>query len=496
MTSSNIKAYIQRQFRVQPRLLLALAIGALASGTLVVVNPWLVVLPWAALAAAAVVIVFARPRSEMLRNDLYAQKEAWGGRAIVLLAVSYVTSSLLTRLVDGAEFVTEPTGEHSILVTGTVGKTLGFVIVAAAIACAVAAIGTRTGPLKVGSWYGRWALALVAWGLACAVGLRLQIGDAWQWIESTCAAVLAIAVIASPPNRRTLLNLAHLLNLTVASLLLYSFIHPDQQLPCRADKCGIFGSLFIGYLFQENAAARLVVLLIPTAWVIPSRTYLAATLIGAGIWVGATGSRTSYSTYGVAVLAVLVLRWANRTCDRSPWRPNAAIRAIPIIMLTVSTWAFLTAAGDDFTGRGRIWQGIRNALAGWGLVTGSGPETVSHLQIGFFPVGEHGQAPHLLVNTGAPGLIFFALALASIMVKREWSPTQATTLVLALCLSTQFVTEVALTMDTRTIPYALLLLSIGLMRDADSNQPVRLAMVTSPGSPTPSPKLVKPEAMR
>lgn len=441
----------------------ALTVCAIGAGVLAGINPWFGLAPLAigVLLMIARGLVQARPGT--FRSGIDPGTDSWGGRAIVLLVASVVVSAFLARVVDGAVQRVADNGERYWVAAGETGKTLGFVVVAAAIACAGAAVAANWHTTRVDSWYSRWMLALIAWWLACTLALQLHWASASVWIESVAAAVLAAGVVASPPTRRTLLNLTHVLNLAVVSLLAYGFANPDQQLPCRPDKCGIFGNMFVGYLFQENAAARFVVLLIPVAWVVPSRLYLTLTLTGAGVFVCATGSRTSYLTYVLAVVAVITIRWAHRHGHRERLQVSSLLRVIPLGFLLASMIVFLFVPASAFTSRGAIYQGIRERLEGWALIVGTGPDTVSTLRVGFRPIGEHGQSSHLLVYAGVPGLLLFAAALAAFLLGRRWSLLQVSGFALMLVASTQFVTEVALPLEPRSLPYAILLLSVGLL---------------------------------
>lgn len=442
----------------------ALTICAIGAGVLAGINPWLGLAPWALAGLLGLARLIAGPRdTNDARRGLDAGRDSWGGRAIVLLGASVVASAFLTRVVDGAVQRVDRTGERYLISSGEVGRTIGFFLVFAAVACAAVAISRNRRAIHVGSWYSRWMLALIAWWLACTLALRLEWASAWVWGESVAAGVLAAGVVAAPPTRRTLLNLTHLLNLTVVSLLAYGLANPGEQMPCGVDKCGIFGSLFTGYLFQENAAARLVVLLVPVAWVVRSSLYLTVTLAGAGVFVAATGSRTSLLSYLVAAAVVIALRWVDLRGTTEAVKVPRWLRVLPLMSLGAAVFVFLFVPASALTGRGGIWAGIREHLHGWALFVGSGPGTVDSLRLGFRPSGEHGQASHLLVYGGVPALLLFAAALCALLVGRRWSLLQASGFSLMLVAATQFATEVALPLETRSMPYALLLLSVGLL---------------------------------
>lgn len=435
-------------------LVLAATAGALAA-----------ISPWLGLAASAVVLVLAAlpliPGAPSAGDPL-PTKDSWGGRAVVLLALSVVVTALLSRVLDGTVLRFDNEGHRYLVSAGTTGRSIGALVLLAAVACGVHAIVASRGRFPVHSGYSRWLLALVGWWLLCAVLFRGEVDSFQTAMEAIGVAVLAPAVVASPPTRKTLMSLAHVLNLATVTGLAYGLANPDQQFPCRPDKCGIFNSLFTGYLFQENGAARLVVLLVPAAAAIRSRTYLLLTLALAGVFVAATGSRTSLASYGVAVVAVW---WLRRSLfGGKPLRVPAIARVAPLLLFAASVYLLLTAAGRELTGRGEILAGIRERLTGTALFVGSGPDTVSTLRLayGALAFGEHGEAPHIAVNAGAVGVVFFALALIGLARIRQWTPERAIALALVLVAATQFLTEPAIELQLRTMSFALLLVTIGL----------------------------------
>lgn len=439
-------------------IVLAAGLGALAG-----LNLWLGLIPLGLAGVALLIFAVSRRQPGFSRSDLKAQGETWGGRAVLLLTTSVVASSFLSRVVDGASLRLDNEGARYLVAGGSFGRNAGFVFVALAVLCTwPTVLRAVREPVEVGSGYSRWMLALIGWWVACSLVFRLQLPDVMGFVEAVAALAIAVTVVIDPPNRRTLVRLTHLLNFTVVSMLAFGLANFSQQLPCRPDKCGIFGNLFVGYLFHENSAARLVVLLIPVAWAVPSRLYLAFTLVSSGVLIAATGSRTSYLTYGVALAVVIAVRWTQRNGRRDIIKVSRLIRAVPLAVLLASLVLFLFVPSSALTGRGAVYAALREFLTGWYLVVGPGPNTVSELQLGFQLGGEHGQASHLLTQAGVVGLALFTAAMAALMFGSRWTLLQASGFGLVLVASTQFATE-ELELSTRTISYVVIVLSIGLL---------------------------------
>jgi hypothetical protein len=353
---------------------------------------------------------------------------------------------------------------------GSVGRILGVALFALATACAgMAFFSPRPHETTATAFSGLFFL-LIGWWVLCSALLRLDVVDRQQLPFVVGATVITLGVAYSPPTLRTLSAFNGLRDITAFLVLVLSAIDPvNSQLDCRDDKCGVFGSLYVGFFYTENAAAMFIVLLLPALITVASRTRLLCSLSVATLALWATGSRTSL--VDLAVVCIFVLWYRRSVLERRtrtiPW----FWRLIPAGAFAASLFAFLTLSGDELTGRGWIFAGIREELQGYSLLVGSGPNTMERLfqvrSVTFEAVGEHGLVPHYAVQTGVVGLVIFAVAMAVLAFDaRPWSPGQVAAFGLLLAASLQAVTEPGWMLSSRTINFAVLLLAIGLFRRA------------------------------
>lgn len=378
-------------------------------------------------------------------------------------------------------------GHRYLESTGTTGKWMGAAVLALAVAVAIVAIIQATlnalhqpAPIRR-SAYSMFMLALVLWWSLCVSLAREEAHDLQSVFEIVAAIIIVIAAIASPPTLKTLSRLVHLMNIFAVASLAYAYLNPLQQLACRVDKCGLFGNLFSGFLFQENGAARFVVLLMPAAAVIKSKRYLALTFAIAAAYVAATGSRTSLLSLGIAILLVLAVR--RRVLGKSnavtiPW----PLRFAPLAGLGVSFYLLYEADTSAFTGRGEIYAGIREQLQGQGLIFGSGSDTVSGLRLAYnaLAFGEHGEAPHLMVRAGIIGLILFTVAMFTVLRKNRWNTQETIAFSLLFVAATQFATEPAWELELRTMSFTLMVLTAGLLAPGSTRNHPKAPKVAMP----------------
>lgn len=389
---------------------------------------------------------------------------SWGGRALVALALSVVLAGLLSRVVDDTVQRFDPSVGRYLVSEGTTGRNIGLVLVAVAGAIAVHAIIDaliqRGGRQTIGPYAGLTLAGIVWWAIATAIHRDM---DQALMAEAGIAVLITVAVVLSPPNERTLLSLTHVVNFAAAAGLLFAALNPETQIECRPDKCGIFGQLFTGFLYQENGAARLVLLLLPVAVVVRSRGYFTLTVALAVTYVAATGSRTSILALVLVVAAMLIVRRVIRRrgdVERVPF----LLRAAPLGALVLSTWFLMVSEHREFTGRGEIWARLRDTITGYDAILGPGPGTVGELVLayGARAFGEHGQAPHMLVNSGVIGLAIMALALCAVAFKKRWDTYSVFGLLLLLVAATQFITEPAWELNIRSMSFVCMIASAGL----------------------------------
>ena len=222
--------------------------------------------------------------------------------------------------------------------------------------------------------------------------------------------------------------------------------------------------MFVGFYFQENAAATATAVLVPAVIGVRSRLLSGAVLVSALCMILATGSRSALAMCGVGV--VYVARYRSAVQKRGePVRIPLLWRALPVTALGASLLFFVFSSGDTLTGRGRIFVAMREQFTGASLLFGTGSEIMTRLDLagGFVPVGEHGQAPHLLVQAGIPGLVLFCGALVSVALKERWNPLQVAALGMLVVVATQFLTEPGLQMNPRSLSFVVVLIAIGAM---------------------------------
>jgi hypothetical protein len=391
-------------------------------------------------------------------------RDSWGGRVLVMFAIAVLSSSIAKRVFDNTQQARDIFGHRYLISTGTTGRDVGYLLFGIAALLAVHAIFDALARQKFRpfrSLYATMLTMMLAWWV---VSVLLRLGaESSDIIQLAIVAIVVVGVVLSPPTWRTLVSLTHVMNVAAAASLVYGLSQPTSQLPCRPDKCGIFGSLMTGFLFQENGAARLVVLLVPATVAIRHRGYLWVSFIVSGLYVAATGSRTSVATWAIAVLFTLVLRRLIGR-DASAVRIPALIRFVPLASLMLSLGELLWLTGSALNSRGEIYAGIRSSLHGSALLFGPGPDTVGNLVLayGARAFGEHGQAPHLLVYVGLPGFLLFAIGVASLVFKRRWNAESAAAFLFVLTAATQFFVEPVWELDITSMSLVVLMVTVGL----------------------------------
>jgi hypothetical protein len=430
-------------------------------------------------------------------EDLGARsaRDSWGGRALVILGWSIVAGAVVSKLIDGTTRTQDSTGVVEYVSNGNVGKLLGLAVFLVATACAGVAVLApkgRRAALHFFAFTGLFYLAL-AWWILTSIILRRDAVDVQQTPFIMCVAVIILGVIVSPPTLRTVRSFNTIRDVSAVLTLVVSALDPiGSQMPCRADKCGIFNSLYVGFFFTENAAAMFIMLLLPTLIVVTSPRRLTLSLSVSAVALLATGSRTSLIDF--AVVTIYVLWYRRSVLSGQDRRVGFIWRMVPALAFTLSCTAFLLYSGDELTGRGWIYAGIRSQLKGYALLVGSGPSTMDRLfqsrSVAFEAVGEHGLVPHILVQAGIVGLILVAAGLLALVLDpNRWSPRHIASFGLLLAASLQSVTEPGWMLSARTMNFASMLLALGLFTRESSaaNTPFR-PQSTTHAPETPAPK--------
>jgi len=325
------------------------------------------------------------------------------------------------------------------------------------------------------SFFSTVMVLLVAWRVAGMLVFRpVQLGlqDAAVTLGGI---VLAVAMLMSPPTDRTLVSLNVVRDVLVVASLAYSLLFPAQgQLPCREDKCGIFGGMATGFYFHENVAATGALLLMPALLVAWSRLYVFSALTVMAVFVLATGSRTGLLCFAAGAAVVVVGQWRMEDEEGELVNPRPqwpwAFRSLPLVAYLGSLYLFLSASSDELTGRGVVYSGIRQTMHGLELLYGGGADVVERVSGGWV-AGEHGQAPHLLVHTGVVGMLLFGLAMGAIAVMRHPTRSQFMGMAFLMVASAQFLTEPGWELSVRSMDFVSILLTTGLVAAHATRRP-------------------------
>lgn len=382
--------------------------------------------------------------------------DSWGGWVVVLMVSCNLLYSAVSVLFDGRQRVGTSTGRVVVTAGGSFGTWVAAACLLSAIACSVFALLTsRPGSIRLGSAVTLPLVILLVWGVMTS-WLR---GDDWaRMVEASETLLMASAVIVSNPTRTTIARLSTLRDALTVGSLIYSPLMPAvAQSECRADKCGIFGSLWYGLFENENVAGASIVLLLPTL-LVADRARFHASLLLALVFIGSTGSRTAITASIVSVLFIL----ATRRWGAQQTRPGLHWRVVPASMLLVSLFVFLGSTGQSFTGRGYIYSQLSAKFKDFGtLIIGPGPRAFDGLLDGWV-TSAHGEAPNDLIMFGWPGFVLLLLALADLLFVKIWTVERLVALGVLVTASIRFPTETGLMLNFRTTETALLFLIIGL----------------------------------
>ncbi|KGN34978.1 hypothetical protein N802_00255 [Knoellia sinensis KCTC 19936] len=384
-----------------------------------------------------------------------------------MLTASAFAYAVIGKVIDGNIQVPDQVGRLHVMAGGATATLVSLGLIAAAILCAGFGIvqGLRIG--RSPSFFSVAMLLLIVWWFVGLVLLRPVQLSLDQAVLAGAAVVMVVGVIMSPPVDRTLVILNVIRDAMVAGSLAFSLLRPAQgQLPCREDKCGVFGGMYTGFYFHENVAASGVLLLMPALLVARSRLYVLAAIAGLGTLVLATGSRTGILTFVLGVFVVIYGQWRMEDDEGelvNPWpRWPLPVRALPLLAFAGSSYLFLSAADDELTGRGVVYSGIRDAMTGAELIFGGGTDVVERISGGWV-MGEHGQAPHLLVHAGIVGMLVFTFAMVASMLMKHPTRSQFMGLGFLIVASSQFVTEPGWELAVRSVDFVSILITTGLM---------------------------------
>lgn len=117
----------------------------------------------------------------------------------------------------------------------------------------------------------------------------------------------------------------------------------------------------------------------------------------------------------------------------------------------------------QITGRDWVYEAIAEGMTGYAAVFGPGAPALVQ-GTGGWVVGEHGQAPHVLLQLGWVGFVLFLLAMIALV--RFWGTVRADHLLgfgILLVPASRFLTEPSLMFSTRTVEFVAICLSMTLL---------------------------------
>lgn len=215
--------------------------------------------------------------------------------------------------------------------------------------------------------------------------------------------------------------------------------------PCRDDKCNIAGILLNSFFQSENALSIYVLTSIVFLRNLKSARYKLV-----GYFLAITLSYLSGSRFGFAAVVILVV------CILL--RKDRILFIAPILFLSLSLFFFAFGTGQDLTGRGYIFNAIRElwiASPIFGIGSG-GPQEIFErgLVLGYVPYNEQNQMAHMLAQFGLFPTALFLMITLYVCIKFGSQPQQSTNNLKAqislplLAASFAFVTEAPVSFST------------------------------------------------
>lgn len=383
---------------------------------------------------------------------------SWGGAGVTLLATSVIAYASLGKVVDGNVQIQDATGRNLVYEGGSVGTWVALLLLFLGAGCA--ALGFLTGRVQrlTGSVVTVILGLCLAWWTLGALLIRRHDQGTAALVLTVLGFVIALGAVADPPNRGTMRNLNMVREVAVLGSIGLSLALPAiGTLPCRADKCGAFGSMWTGFFYHENAAASAPLLLLPlaVAYRRPWRRW--ASFVALAVLVLGSGSRTALVALLVGGLVILLLPgW------RSRGLPAWVVWA-PVSAYVLSSLFYLDVVPVDLTGRDWVYEAIADVMTGYGGLFGPGSQALAQ-GTGGWVVGEHGQAPHVLLQLGWVGFVLFLMAMVALTrYQRSKHPQHILASALALVSASRFVTEPSLMFETRTMEFVGVCLLLSLL---------------------------------
>lgn len=383
---------------------------------------------------------------------------SWGGASVCLLALSLLAYAALGKVVDGNIQIEDAAGRTYIYEGGSVGSTLALLLLAAAFGAACMALVVGRTARLAGSGFTILMGLCMAWWLVGSGVWRRGSADPVELLLVPVGVLLALGAVMDPPRMSDLRFLNVLRDVGAVGALGVSVLMPALgQLPCRSDKCGLFGSMWTGFFYHENVAATSFIILLPLAVIYRYRWQQAMAVSLVAVLVAGSGSRTAYLALAAAVGFLVLYPWWMRS------GVPRLVRSLSVVAYALSTLLFLDVLPLDLTGRDWVFGAIRDSLTGYGSVFGPGSPELS-ARTGGWIVGEHGLAPHLLLQLGIVGFVLFGMGLIAFAAKPR-SVRFANVLGAAFVLVpvSRSLTEPGLMFQTRTMDFLALVLAMSLL---------------------------------
>lgn len=393
-------------------------------------------------------------------EDIGPRKDSWGGVAAVLFLVSALGYPVVGRLVDGAHLVYDSLGRASILVEGKANTAFGVGLFAAAVgASAIAAWVARRS--RHGSAASFLLQILVLWWAVLSVLIPRKEGLGAADLVIVGAIPLVIGMVTAPPTLTTARRINLVRDVFATAQFVYPFLSPQTaSLPCREDKCGIFGGMHTGFYTQENSGIAAISLLLPLA-ATSSPKRLAYSSIVAILVALASGSRTGLVSVLLATLLAVYIRHRFLHGARQARLPLVLLLA-PAVATGISLALFLFADPTALTGRGAVYAANLNALQGPALWYGVPWNTVEVASNGYL-ISDHGQTSHIFARSGLVGFLLWALAILMPLRRRRYGLEETIGLAILSAGAARMLTESTFELEARSSGFLALLLVAGYL---------------------------------
>lgn len=388
--------------------------------------------------------------------------DSGGGIALLLLLVGAFGYHVVFRLLDNGRLSQDLAGRTVSVSDGSASTLFGVALFGLAVLLSVWSLLTIRRSSGQFTWFAFMIQLLVLWWVVLTIAIprtpRFELAD----LTILGAIPIIVVAVTYPPTMLTVRRVNVLRDTFAAAQFIYSFLDPvNAQVPCRPDKCGIFGTMHTGFFTQENSATNVISLLLPLAATSSRPRFVVAMSLGMAVAL-ASGSRTGVASTVVALFVALYVRWQLRG-NSAQVHAHWLLRAAPLGATAASFLLFLLSDPATLTGRGGVYAANRAALDGPSLLYGVPWDTVSVAFDGYLD-SDHGQVSHILASAGAVGLVCWVLALASLLRRGRGRMSREALIGLSLIAGAvvPMLTESTFEFSARSTGFATLCLAVGL----------------------------------